>query len=240
LEQRACEVAADREVPTNVKRPTWICMKRVSWRCRTPCGRKPWSIKRKGSCTAATPESPWKDTGPSQRRVEITWLTKDSMGLCERDGRFLEGIDEDRMTVFGEWCGRGVQRGNRAKRGQRKPVRDIRYSSQLEPAHRGTKGYRSAFRHKVSPHSRVTLASCRRPRNDNRRLYEVGLEDLEKTVLKRINKATEAIEKVDPWVKEHFQIEGPGEGLVFYPTTSAPKKPFSSSTSSRPRARLTK
>jgi hypothetical protein len=32
-----------------------------------------------------------------------------------------------------------------------------------------------------------------------------------------VNQRVDAIDKIDPWIKEVFGIEGPGEGLVFYP-----------------------
>jgi hypothetical protein len=37
------------------------------------------------------------------------------------------------------------------------------------------------------------------------------------TAIESLNRAIDTVEKVDPWVKETFGIEGLGEGLVFYP-----------------------
>src|SRR3990167_702915 len=41
-------------------------------------------------------------------------------------------------------------------------------------------------------------------------------DDLEKIVA-TINEQVAEVEKCDPWVKAIFEIEGVGEGLVFYP-----------------------
>lgn len=58
------------------------------------------------------------------------------------------------------------------------------------------------------------------PWYDNGKIYEVNLPDHSELLEKQIdliNEDVKAVEKCDPWVKENFNIEGIGEGLVLYP-----------------------
>jgi hypothetical protein len=49
-------------------------------------------------------------------------------------------------------------------------------------------------------------------------------EDQLKEPVERINVLVDQIDKEDPWVLQQFSIKGPGEGLVWYPTSLADPK----------------
>lgn len=124
------------------------------------------------------------------------------------------------LIIFGEWVGRGIQ----------KNVAVSQISTKVFAVFclifRNPKTGEVTF--EVTPHSIRELVHDVPDVHilpwfeQNHELFTVTIdwtasaETLE-SELNRINEAVLEVENCDPWVKENFQVEGIGEGLVFYP-----------------------
>lgn len=121
-------------------------------------------------------------------------------------------------TLYGEWCGPGVQNNVACSMTDKKMF----YVFSLDIVGGGcrTRHYNpeeiEQFLEKVDygiDEMMVLPFHCR---------IEMDFRNAEsmKTTLANINTEVESIGKVDPFMLENFEIEGCGEGLVFYPTVN--------------------
>lgn len=116
------------------------------------------------------------------------------------------------MTIYGEWCGPGIQRGTAINQIPEKSF--CLFAVQIGEY---------LF---VDPYSIEKLVPSR-PSNVYVLPWQPGVLTINfgntealQTTVDVINKMVADVEACDPWVKEQFGIEGIGEGLVFFPTQS--------------------
>jgi len=118
------------------------------------------------------------------------------------------------VTVFGEWCGSGVEKGMAISKIDRKvfAVFAIQYN-------RGEKAFVQYDPEAINAvlddllHPDVFIL----PWLPFTLTLNYGDEEAMATAAKAINQIVDEIEREDPWVKDIFGISGLGEGVVFYP-----------------------
>jgi hypothetical protein len=118
-------------------------------------------------------------------------------------------------TIFGEWCGPGVEAGMAISKLDRKVF--AIFALQVG---------RDGDARIVYEPSEISSALPRETHQDvfvlpwweeaSITLNFAQTSELEKSA-ERLNQLVEAVEREDPWVKSTFGISGLGEGLVFYP-----------------------
>jgi hypothetical protein len=116
------------------------------------------------------------------------------------------------LTVFGEWCGKGIQKRCSISKIGRKifgVFAVLVETSDEEFLHTDP----DAIRALIPEHSDVFVL----PWLDSITIdHSLSAEDLESTVA-LINHGIERVEACDPWVRDTFGVEGLGEGVVYYP-----------------------
>ena len=120
--------------------------------------------------------------------------------------------DKSLLTIFGEWCGSGIQRGVAISNLNRKIF--AVFAAQLDGEVIVNPSYINHLLY--GSHEDVFVLP-----EVNRDCFFVDFSDRE-TLVNISEKTTALVEKVeacDPWVKNTFEIEGIGEGLVYYPVT---------------------
>lgn len=118
------------------------------------------------------------------------------------------------ITIFGEWCGPGVEKGMAISQAEDKvfavfaiqvgegALAHVVYDPEEIASHlHGSAGWMPKNMYVLPWHSETTLAFG---------------EDFDSEVA-QINASVDAVEAEDPWVKQTFGLSGVGEGLVFYP-----------------------
>lgn len=115
------------------------------------------------------------------------------------------------IYVYGEWCGKGVQKGVALSQLQSRvfAIFACVVVDNVTEAKTFICEPNELQRFSLTEHSAYVLPwmhSCTlNVRTDN-------VDEIDK-----INKLVEEVEQVDPWVKSTFDISGTGEGLVMYP-----------------------
>lgn len=132
-------------------------------------------------------------------------------GFCQDLSNQTGTLD---VTVFGEWCGKGIQKRCAISKIDRKifAVFAVLYEGPLE-----TKLLTDPvdIRKLVPLHDDVYIL----PWYDEISVDFASAEALE-TTIETLNKTVETVEKCDPWVDMVFNIQGLGEGVVYYPVHS--------------------
>lgn len=156
----------------------------------------------------------------AQSRSQIITPDDDNMGFAhwvsQQMDYFAPLAGHEHITIFGEWCGRGIQKRTSISKIDRRifTVFAVQYGgvenevakleidpdkiSQLLPSHP------DIF---VLPFMGEPLT------------LDFGNRDQLESVANAINQLVSEVERIDPWVKATFGIEGLGEGLVLYPQT---------------------
>lgn len=133
---------------------------------------------------------------------------------------FLSLVDDQRnITIWGEWCGPGVQDGVACSKTDRK----LFYVFAVDFFNEEEKGGISDRARFIDPSQIENLLE--QLTNDDTIILpwycsaSFDFNDAEKlrTTVDNINKEVEAIGLSDPFMKEIFEIDGEGEGLIFYP-----------------------
>lgn len=122
------------------------------------------------------------------------------------------------VTLFGEWCGPGVERGVAVSSLPRKvfAVFALQYEDaagpwlEVEPAR---------IREVLPPHPDVFVLPW------HGEPLAFAFADDFSSATEALNRAVAEVEREDPWVKAEFGISGVGEGLVLYPVEEAPLRP---------------
>lgn len=126
-------------------------------------------------------------------------------------------------VVFGEWCGRGVVSGNTA-------------INALDQKHfvvfaiivgEATDEFGTGETFIVSPEKIAQFIGENKPNNmivlpwhDGPITVDFTQRSTLESLVAHCNKIVQQIEVFDPWVKKTFDIEGKGEGVVYYPSTN--------------------
>ena len=120
------------------------------------------------------------------------------------------------VTIFGEWCGQGIQAGTAINQLDRKifAVFTVQYGESgpasrwmIQPNH---------IRMLVTYHEDVFIL----PWLDH--IFTLDFKDLDqvRAEAEKLNDLVAQVEALDPWVKSTFGFDGIGEGVVLYPIIS--------------------
>ena len=158
----------------------------------------------------------------AQSRTQLITPKNDNAGFAAWVNQNLEYFSglarhntlREHMTVFGEWCGQGIQNRTAIARIERRvfAVFAIQYG--------GVNGHVSKLevnpdriRDRLPDHADIFVL----PFYGDPIELDFSNQDQLKTQADTLNQWVETVERIDPWVKETFGVEGLGEGLVMYP-----------------------
>lgn len=163
----------------------------------------------------------------AQSRNELLWADKTHYGfrpfveareaffrgLAQRHSARVAGQD---LTVFGEWCGKGIMQGA-AICTLSKTIFAV-FAVQIgehvitEPRDLSLFLFDSEHVTKDVTHDIYVIPWATEP-------IEIDFDHVTQLehVVQVLTEHVVAIDKLDPWVREEFGVEGVGEGLVWYP-----------------------
>lgn len=166
----------------------------------------------------------------AQSRTKIITPEDDNAGFARwvADNRdYFAGLVCDKhMTIFGEWCGQGIQGGTAIAQVDHKlfAVFAIQYGGvDGEPAVLDVNPWSILDRLGGTPKSmpRDVLVL---PFYSAGHVIDFADAEKLKAQAEELNALVKEVEACDPWVKAIFGIEGIGEGLVFYPMPAEAKE----------------
>ncbi|MDX9722955.1 MAG: RNA ligase family protein, partial [Myxococcota bacterium] len=132
-----------------------------------------------------------------------------------------ELLDAQNLTLFGEWCGLGIQRGVALSKLDRK-VWAVFAALVSKGEHRQFEVRPEVLATLLPEHPDIFVLPWF-SEDAGASMVEELLEfdtEMEGTVA-RINQLVQRVEQEDPWVKQTFGLSGTGEGLVWYPRDPA-------------------
>lgn len=154
----------------------------------------------------------------AQSRTQIITPESDNMGFAAWVSQnldfFTQLANSENATIFGEWCGKGIQKRTAISQIDRKifAVFAIQFG--------GLNG--KIARLEIRP-EKIAAFLPEHPDIFVLPFYGEPMvldfsdrAQLQSTV-EALNQAIADLETIDPWVKQTFGIEGIGEGLVYYP-----------------------
>ena len=154
-----------------------------------------------------------------QSREQILTREKDNAGFCKFVEENIESFQEilktipfgdmNYITLFGEWCGRGIQKGVAISELPRMfVIFDVKFSYEDETVHQNFYGDTELLKTLKSPSSGIYNIY-------DFPTYEITV-DFENPGMfqNRLIEMVEEVEKECP-VGKHFNVEGVGEGIVF-------------------------
>lgn len=158
----------------------------------------------------------------AQSRSRILSEKDDNVGFCkwvnENKDYFTKlKRSDDVIVLYGEWCGRGIQKRTAISKIDRKVfvIFAIQIGDHSETTAR-LEVHPARIKAIVPHHEDVFILPFYGD------LIDVDFGD--KTELSKavdiINQTVEEIEKTDPWVADIFGVDGLGEGIVLYPNVS--------------------
>lgn len=161
------------------------------------------------------------DSFTVQSRTRVITPEDDNMGFAAwvHSSGWMEqdwGTAIDRgLTVFGEWCGKGIQKRCAISKIDRKvfcvfAVCDCRGKMEVDP---------DKIRDLLPEHEDVYIL----PWDKSITINFESVDALTKAA-DTLNEMIAEYERCDPWVRATFGIEGLGEGIVFYPVVEVMKE----------------
>lgn len=173
----------------------------------------------------------------AQSRTQDITVQNDNCGFAawvEREADFFRGLPSPEGATdvyFGEWCGKGIQKGCAIQKV------DGRFFVVFAIQRTTAKGEVGLL---VDPAAIEKVLGIPRPEGDRTTPWNIRVlpwateeftidfadrEGLEKAAT-TINDLVLELEPCDPWVKDVFGVEGVCEGLVYYPITDWVKQGF--------------
>lgn len=160
----------------------------------------------------------------AQSRSQIITTENDNAGFAawvSKNKSFFGTLQEvsvsnhKDVTIFGEWCGPGIQSGTAINKIPKKIFA-------IFAIHVGENAESGVVY--VHPHSIESFLGANKPddihilpwHGDEFTVDYSDQENLERTVA-NINTIVEQVEPVDPWVKATFGVDGIAEGVVYVP-----------------------
>jgi len=150
----------------------------------------------------------------------------------EKSKTFWESVGKGDFTVFGEWAGPGVQKGVALTQIGKKIFAifailiDDRLMVSPEYILKFLGGPNDELFYVlpwcVDETKQEENAASAESLKWSKNCIEIDWKEPAEVLSQKIapiNKWVEEVEKCDPWVKSVFNVEGTGEGLVFYPTS---------------------
>ena len=154
----------------------------------------------------------------AQKRTQIITPKSDNAGFAawvEKNREYFTALKSpENITLFGEWCGSGIQKGVALTQIKRKifAVFAMQYGG-VDGKIAKLEVRPEKIREFLPKHEDIFVL----PFYGDRIALNFGDVEQLKTAAETINKIVESVEAIDPWVKDTFGIEGVGEGLVMYP-----------------------
>jgi hypothetical protein len=165
----------------------------------------------------------------AQSRNQIITPDKDNAGFaawveCEKEYflNLAKVPNGNNITIFGEWCGSGIQKRTAisaiGKRIFAVFAIKIGKSFVIEPSmishymSSGDHGGGNAAYPSTHPHRDIYIL----PFGNERITIDFSDIDSIKKGVEAANAAVACVEKQDPWVVRTFEVDGLGEGLVYY------------------------
>ncbi|MEB3883701.1 RNA ligase family protein [Lyngbya sp. CCY1209] len=154
----------------------------------------------------------------AQSRSQIINAKNDNAGFADwvtsQIDFFSQIAGDEHLTIFGEWCGKGIQKRASISKIDRKifAVFALQYG--------GIEGKKARLEvdpdricAAIAPHPDIFVL----PFVGEPIVLDFGDREQLKAASDRLNQMVSDVEQCDPWVKENFGIEGLGEGVVLYP-----------------------
>jgi hypothetical protein len=139
------------------------------------------------------------------------WVTENSEHFAEME------LPGKHLTIYGEWCGPGVQRGVGISKLDRKIF--AVFGAQIGVDQDAALEVRpEVLKQLVPDHPDVYVL----PWYGASERLDFGLGASMDEPVSRMNEMVKLVEKEDPWVRAIFGISGMGEGLVWYPEPETP------------------
>ena len=168
----------------------------------------------------------------AQSRTAIITTEHDNAGFArwvKDTEKSWQGLANKSYTVLmcGEWCGPGIMKGVAISQIPQKIFAVFALRLIADATHEMFIVDPTVLREFVSAVPNVHVIDW----YDEGKEFEVEwLSHVENfaPVLKNINECVENVEKSDPWVKKTFNVDGIGEGLVFYPVSPAHSNSYKS------------
>ena len=169
----------------------------------------------------------------AQSRTRIIDVGCDNVGFAawvkEHKEHFEKYTDKKNdIIVYGEWCGQGVQRGTALNQLDARHFAIFAVGIGLKTGE-DTEGEvvydPDAIREYlpyIDDHDQIHVL----PWHTEEFVVNWHNQDLLNEVVEVANKQVDEIDRLDPWVKDVFGVEGPGEGLVFYPINKSHSVPY--------------
>jgi hypothetical protein len=146
------------------------------------------------------------------------WVEANKEFFADLRGRG-KARDDEQITIFGEWCGSGIQKGVAISNIGRKIFAPFMLQyGQTDDDNYG-KGTRvvvepSLLSNVIGEHKDIFVLPWVGKSNLVMDFYD---DDSTRAAIARANDLVAEVEPCDPWVKAVFDVEGTGEGIVFYP-----------------------
>jgi hypothetical protein len=153
-----------------------------------------------------------------QKRTSLIDINRDNFGFAQwvaANEEFWKThtMPEFPVTVFGEWCGQGIQKSVALSKMDRKVF--AIFAIQVQEDLFVDPDFITAFFDGEDGWPEGTyVLPWHGPE------FELNMYTVKDTDLDAIRKDVDDVEECDPWVKEVFGIEGTGEGLVYYPISA--------------------
>ncbi|MEL6553091.1 MAG: RNA ligase family protein [Cyanobacteria bacterium J06621_11] len=154
----------------------------------------------------------------AQSRSQIITPENDNAGFAtwvdKNKDRFATCAKDEHVTIFGEWCGKGIQKRTAISEIDRKifTVFAVRLADVSRDSCRWVIEPDEISRY-VPEHVDVYVL----PFFGAEIVLDFADEEGLKGAIAHLNQTISEVENLDPWVKATFGIEGIGEGLVLYP-----------------------
>jgi tRNA-binding EMAP/Myf-like protein len=154
----------------------------------------------------------------AQSRTQVITPDNDNMGFAQWVNQnltyFAQLATQNHITLFGEWCGRGIQSRTAVSQIDRRifvafAIQTINAGHQVATLEIDPDRIAAA----LQPHPDLYVLPFYGDKFD----LDFGDKDQLNTAIAALNQMVEDVEQVDPWVKDTFGIAGLGEGLVMYP-----------------------
>lgn len=156
-----------------------------------------------------------------QSRSQIITPENDNLGFAawvsQNIDYFASLASAENVTVFGEWCGKGIQKRTAVSMCDRKifAVFAVQFGGES-----GKLAKLEIHPDKIAKflpkHPDIFVL----PFYGEPIVLDFGDRTQLESAVEILNQAVNTVETVDPWVKETFGIEGIGEGLVLFPESN--------------------
>jgi RNA ligase len=153
-----------------------------------------------------------------QSRSQIISPENDNLGFAnwvnQNIDYFANLASSEHATIFGEWCGKGIQKRTAISEIDRKifAVFAIQFGG-IDGKVAKLETHPDKIGDFLPKHPDIFVL----PFYGEPIVLDFGDRTQLESAVAILNQAVDTVEKVDPWVKETFGIEGIGEGLVMFP-----------------------